>query len=174
LDPKKTILVFSHIHNSFDKKELLKQMPNPNIHDTSLLPSDIVKEPEILNFFMKEMDELLNKYEPGKIENKPDVMKQLVSIKEEREKMIAEHIKQQNEYQDKMNTLISPQSIQQQLNEQTVIIQQLLHEKNQLKEQVKYLENKIKQLIDIQIQKRKEEKRIELPTGNLPIIYINT
>ena len=27
----------------FDKKELLKQMPNPNVHDTPLLPKDLVK-----------------------------------------------------------------------------------------------------------------------------------
>jgi hypothetical protein len=158
LESKKTILVFSHIHNSFDKKQLLEQVPNPNIHDTPLLPSDIVKEPDILHFFMKDIDELLDNYEQGKLENKPDVMKQLESIKKEREKIIAEHIKQQNEYQHKMNqinTLINPQ---QQLNEQTTIIEQLLYENSKLKEQIQYLENKIKQLIDIHIQKKREEK----------------
>ena len=104
--------------------------------------------------------------DPGKLENKPDVIKQLMTIKEGRRKMIEEHIKQQNEYQNKMNTLIHPQIMQQQLNEQTIIIQQLIHENIKLKEQVQYLDNKIKQLINIQIQKKKEEKRIELLAGN--------
>ena len=44
LDPMKSILVFSHNHNSFDKKVLLNQMPNPSIKDTTLKPSDFVKE----------------------------------------------------------------------------------------------------------------------------------
>ena len=201
LDTRKSILVFSHIHNSFDKKELLKQMPNPNIHDTTVLPGDIVKEPDILKFFMEDIDKLLNNYKPGNPENKPDVIKQLATIKKEREKLIEEHIKKQNEYQNtmnKMNTLITPQNIQHQLNEQTNIIQQLMYENNKLKEQVEYLENKIKEFITNQIQKNKEQKnkeqqneeeknkeqqnkkeqnkdkkKIELPGGTLQIININ-
>jgi hypothetical protein len=77
LDPLKTILVFSHIHNSFDKKELLKQLPNPNIHETSIQPDELVKEPEILNFFMNDVNILLESYDPGRPEHKPDVLKQL-------------------------------------------------------------------------------------------------
>jgi glycosyltransferase involved in cell wall biosynthesis len=201
LDSRKSILVFSHIHNSFDKKELLQQMPNPNIHDTIVLPGDIVKEPDILKFFMEDIDKLLNNYKLGNPENKPDVIKQLATIKKEREKLIEEHIKKQNEYQNtmnKMNTLITPQNIQHQLNEQTNIIQQLMYENNKLKEQVEYLENKIKEFITNQIQKNKEQKNkeqqneeeknkehqnkkeqnkdkknIELPGGTLQIININ-
>jgi glycosyltransferase involved in cell wall biosynthesis len=158
LEAIKSILVFSHNHNSFDKKQLLEQQPNKNIHDTTILPNDIVKEPDILKFFMEDIDELLNNYEPGRPENKPDVIKQLETIKIEREKMIQEYIKQQNEYQNKMNMLTNPQVVQQQLNEQAFIIQNLINENNKLKEHLKYLENKIKQLIDIQIQKKKDEK----------------
>jgi len=162
LDSNKSILVFSHVHNSFDKKELLKQSYKQNIHDTLLLPSDIVKELDILKFFMEDIDELLNNYEPGNVKNKPDVIKQLSTIKKEREKMIEEHhIKQQN--------IMNPPIIERQLNEQAFVIQQLTHENNQLKEKVQYLENKIKQLINIQIiqiQQNKEEKRISFPSGN--------
>jgi len=42
LDPNKSILVFSHNHNSFDKKELLN-MPNTSIHETTLTPFDFIK-----------------------------------------------------------------------------------------------------------------------------------
>jgi glycosyltransferase involved in cell wall biosynthesis len=62
LNPNKSIIVFSHNHNSFDKKELLKQLPNPSIHETALKPSDLIKEPDILKFFMEDIDSLLENY----------------------------------------------------------------------------------------------------------------
>ena len=165
LESKKSILVFSHNHNSFDKKQLLDQMPNPHVHDTSVIPSDIVKEPEILKFFMEDIDELLNNYEPGRPENKPDVKKQLESLRSERKVMMAEQIRQQQEHQNtmnKINMLVNPQYAQQQINEQTMMIQHLINENNQLKEQVQYLESKIKQLISVQLERKKEEKKIEI------------
>lgn len=158
LESKKTILVFSHEHNSFDKKGLLNQGPSPFVKEVSTLPSDIVKEPEILHFFMEEVEKLLEEYELGKRENKPDVTKQLIEIKKTRENMVQEHIRQQTEYQ---NTLQKIQTLQNQKQNQNqnpsdlnVIIQELNSENAKLKEKVKYLEDKIKQIITEQIQKR--------------------
>jgi len=165
LDSTKSILVFSHNHNSFDKKELLKQLPNPTIHETELLPKDLVKEPVILKFFMEDIDELLENYHPGSPDNKPDVKKQLAELKIEREKKLQEMTKQQNEYQDTINKITmmtNPEIVQQKINEQAMIIQQLIFENKQLKVQVQYLSNKIKQLLTEQIEQRKEQKRIEL------------
>ena len=165
LESKKCILVFSHNHNSFDKKELLNQLPNPKVHETDLVPTDFVKEPEILNFFMKDIDELLNNYEPGKPDYKPDVTKQLTDIKVDRENKVKEYIKKQEEYNqtiNKINMMMNPQFTQQKMNEQSLVIQQLLFENNQLKEQVNYLNNKIKQLLNAQIEKLKGDK-ITLP-----------
>lgn len=166
LESKKSILVFSHNHNSFDKKELLKQMPNPNIHETPVVPSDIVKEPDILKFFMEDIDPLLENYEPGRPDNKPDVTKQLAELKVEREQKMQEYIKQQNDYQNtlnKINMIMSPQALQQQVNEQQKTIQYLTTENNELKEKVDYLNNKIKQLIMLQIEKKKEEQMTLTP-----------
>ena len=162
LESKKSILVFSHNHNSFDKKELLKQLPNPNVHETPLMPCDIVKEDDILKFFMEDIDDLLNNYEPGKPDYKPDVTKQLSEIKTDRENKIKEHIKKQTEYNEtmaKINMMMNPEASQKKINEQSMIIQELMFENSQLKEQVEYLNNKIKQLIAAQLQKLKEEKR---------------
>lgn len=162
LDSKKTILVFSHNHNSFDKKELLKQMPNPSAREVELMPKDFVNEPDIYKFFMEDIDPLLNNYEPGKPDFKPDVTKQLQEIKLKREQMVQEKIKQQNEYNDtmnKINTLINPQFAQEKINEQSLIIQQLLNENNQLKEQIKYLNEKMTQLIQTQMQIRKLDNK---------------
>jgi glycosyltransferase involved in cell wall biosynthesis len=159
LESKKTILVFSHSHNSFDKKELLNQGPNPSVNETKILPCDIVKEPEILKFFMEDIDKLLDNYEPGKPENKPDVTKQLMEIKATRENMLKNHMQKQMEYQNtmqKIQMLNTPETAQNRINDLSIIVQELNIENNQLKEKVKYLEDKIKQIIIEQIQKKTE------------------
>ena len=161
LDSIKTILVFSHNHNSFDKKELLKQMPNPNIHETPLVPKDLVKEPEILKFFMDDVNSLLDNYDLGKPDHKPDVKRQLAEMKIQRENQMQEMKKQQTDYQNTINKITmmkNPEIAQQNINEQGTIIQQLMFENNQLKQQLEYLNNKIKQLITAELEKRKEEK----------------
>ena len=157
LDPSKSILVFSHIHNSFDKKELLKQGPNPNMHDTALSPKDLIKEVNILKFFMEDIDILLEKYEPGKTENKPDVLKQLSEIKKQREEMMKEYmLKQQaeKEYQNKMNMMYNPEYSQKMIQMLDSENKQLKNDNEQLKIKVTYLENKINQIIKDKIQER--------------------
>ena len=163
LDPKKTILVFSHDHNSFDKRELLKQGESPYINEIPITPSELIKETEILEFFMEDIDKLLDTYEPGRIENKPDVVKQLAELKKIRENMIMNHIQKQRETQDtlqKIQNLNNPTASQDKINEFSIIIKELNVENKQLKEKVEYLENKIKQIIVEQIQQRKIEKII--------------
>jgi glycosyltransferase involved in cell wall biosynthesis len=174
LESIKSILVFSHNHNSFDKKELLKQMPNPNIHETPLVPKDLVLQPDILKFFMEDIDSLLDNYDLGKADNKPDVKRQLAEIKIERENQYQELMKKQNDFQQLVNKLTiinNPQAAQQQINEQSILIQQLMFENNKLKEQIEYLNNKIKQLIASLIEKRKNEQNIQLNTDG-PTINI--
>lgn len=157
LDPLKSILVFSHNHNSFDKKVLLNQMPNAFIKDTPLTPADFVKESSVLQFFMEDINQLLENYEPGSPQNKPDVTKQIAKIQETREKMVQDQIKQQNDYNNLMNKLtnINPQMAQDKIDSLTFMIQELSMENNQLKEKVKYLEDKMKLLIMEQIQFKK-------------------
>jgi len=152
LDSKKSILVFSHNHNSFDKKQLLDQGPNQFVNVSNVTPADMIKEPEILKFFMEDIDQLLDAYDPGKPEHKPDVSKQLQEMKEKRENMIKEQIQKQQEYQNSIHK-IQNQNI---ISEQSFIIQQLTLENNELQEKVKYLENKIKQLIQEKIQEKKQ------------------
>ena len=154
LDPLKSILVFSHNHNSFDKKVLLTQMPNPTIKDTPLKPSDFVKEPYVLQFFMEDINKLLDNYEPGLPENKPDVTKQIAQMQETREKMMQDQIKEQNDYNNLVNKLtnVNPQMAQDKIDNLTFIVQELTMENNQLNEKVKYLEDKLKTLIMDQIQ----------------------
>jgi hypothetical protein len=173
LDPKKSIVVFSHNHNSFDKKELLKQLPNPNIHETSIQPDELVKEPEILNFFMNDVNILLESYDPGRPEHKPDVLKQLQEIKDNREALMRENIQKQKEYNETINKImninpvmnlqITPENfkiLQNTVIEKINTIQQLTQENNYLKEKTIYLENKINELISEKIKEIKREKEM--------------
>jgi len=163
LDPLKTILVFSHDHNSFDKKNLLDN-PNQFMRVSDKTVDDFVKESDLKQFFMYDIDKLLTKYEPGKPENKPDVLKQLDEIKQQREDMIADHQKKQLEYQDtinKINQMYGQQGNQyyeNRLNQMSTIIQELTMENKLLTDKVKYLEDKIKQIIKEQIEKAKLNK----------------
>jgi hypothetical protein len=152
LDPMKTILVFSHTQNSFDKKELLNGLPNPTIKESPKLPGDFVKESDILTFFMEGIDKSLEKYDLGRPEHKPDVIKQLAEIKISREKMHQDHMKKQQEMEMMKQPII--QEAHKKLNEFALLNQELKKENNQLKEKMKYLEDKIKQLITDQIQER--------------------
>ena len=93
LDPLKTILVFSHEHNSFDKRTLLEN-PNPNYTKVSNKTVDMFikfpHEARIKKFFLEDIDDLLRTYAPGEPHMKPDVMKQIQDIKEKREKQAKE------------------------------------------------------------------------------------
>ena len=88
LDPLKVILVFSHEHNTFDKRKLL-DMPHPDYaKPCDLNVDDFIKEPKLKNFYMNEIDNLIKDYEPGLPEKKPDVLKQITDIEERRKKEI--------------------------------------------------------------------------------------
>jgi glycosyltransferase involved in cell wall biosynthesis len=99
LDPLKTSLVFSHEHNTFDKRKLLEN-PNPKVTKPSDKTVDtFIRKPteaNIKDFFMDKIDGLLKSYAPGLPIMKPDVLKQIKEIDEERAKMVANHANQAN------------------------------------------------------------------------------
>jgi glycosyltransferase involved in cell wall biosynthesis len=72
LDPRKTILVVSHDHNSFDKKKLLHET-NKYMKETDLTMKDFIKEP-VYQFFMHDIHESIKVYDKGRPEYKPDVV----------------------------------------------------------------------------------------------------
>ena len=86
LDPHKTILVFSHDHNTFDKRKLLEN-PHPDlVKETDKKVEEFIKDDEMRNFYMKEVDNILKDYEPGRPTMKPDVLTQIIDIEERRRK----------------------------------------------------------------------------------------
>jgi len=91
LDPLKTILVFSHEHNTFDKRKMLDNphpdylKDSPKTVDTFIRMKD---EAPIKDFFMNKIDKLLANYEPGEPKMKPDVLAQIKTIEAERAEML--------------------------------------------------------------------------------------
>ena len=159
LDPTKSILVFSHNHNSFDKKILLSDAPNPYVNVSNVSVDEIIKEENLKEFFMKDIDEMLESYEPGKPENKPDVLKQMNEMKKNREKREKEMKEEQQQQRNHMNLSNTASADTAKINEMSMLLNELLMENNHLKDKVKYLEEKITKLITEQIEERKKNTK---------------
>jgi hypothetical protein len=89
LDSLKTILVFSHDQNTFDKKRLLNQGSSVVFKESNKTVDMFIrteKEKPIYDFFMHDIDEILKNYKPGDPSMKPDVLKQIKEIDASREK----------------------------------------------------------------------------------------
>jgi glycosyltransferase involved in cell wall biosynthesis len=91
LDPLKVILVFSHEHNTFDKKTLLENKDEKYCKESTRTIDHFIKDKELKNFYHNEMHNVLKEYSPGEPCNKPDVLEQIKTLKEQRNKIIEEN-----------------------------------------------------------------------------------
>jgi len=90
LDSLKTILVFSHNHNTFDKKKLLVNSHPNFFKESTKTVADFIRKPteaNIMKFFLEDIDNLLDNYEPGDPKMKPDVLEQTKVIEDTRKKV---------------------------------------------------------------------------------------
>lgn len=98
LDPLKTILVFSHIQNTFDKRKLLDKEHGHFFKESPKTIEMFIKfeyETPIKNYFMKEIDVALETYTPGDPSMKPDVLEQMVVLEKKRDEMMKEALERQ-------------------------------------------------------------------------------
>ena len=154
LDPLKTILVFSHVHNSFDKKVLLEN-PNEYVKESSKKVTDFIKDDDaILRFFMNDIDKLLDSYKPGRPENKPDVVKQIDSLTKNRQQMEAQMQQMQAQMQMQMQQKLQ-QQVQEVRTQYETRIAQLTAENLTMKDKNEYLTKKMSDLIQKQIEQKK-------------------
>ena len=93
LEPKKTILVFSHRHNTFDKKKLLDQPDNKFQKVSDRTVDEFVKDADFRDFYMNRIERLLIDYKDGSPEMKPDVLDQIKVIDAERKRRTEEIMK---------------------------------------------------------------------------------
>lgn len=143
LDSLKTILIFSHNQNSFDKKTLLTQVNSPYIKESALKVSDIISDRLIYDFFMVGIDKILSEYSPGDIKNKPDVQLAQANITLDRE------IKFRIMVQEDNSKLLND------LRNTSTKIKQLEMDNKLLIDKNVYLNEKIKKIIREEIDKRR-------------------
>jgi glycosyltransferase involved in cell wall biosynthesis len=93
LDPLKTILVFSHDHNTFDKKKLLENKHPDYVKESNKTVDMFIKEADLKDFYMNRIEQLLVNYEPGRPMMKPDVILQTLEIEERRRKEAEKNMK---------------------------------------------------------------------------------
>ena len=148
LDPLKTILVFSHIHNTFDKKELLKQPENNFMKISNKTINEFIQNEEIKDFFINKIDNILSNYEPGKVDYKPEVLKQIQEIKENKNQMIQQQMIQHLQQMDSFN-----RNADKILNEHKQLIQILLKDNVEMKKRISKLEE-IEKEIEIEKSER--------------------
>ena len=150
LEPLKTILVFSHVHNSFDKKMLLDK-PSEYVKESNKKVTDFIRDDTILRFFMNDIDKLLDAYQPGRPENKPDVVKQIDTLTKNRQQMEIQLQQMQQQMQVQMQ-----QQLQQAKMQYESRIAQLTAENLTLKDKAEYLTKKMSDLIQKQIEQKKK------------------
>jgi len=148
LDPMKSILVFSHNHNTFDKRKLLEN-PNPQfLKESPKKVEDFIrgkeKEAHILKFFLNDVDSLLESYAPGKPEMKPEVLDQIKKMEEQR------RIEQMNDNANN-KIMINQNGVEKELNHQEIVnmmngqiqeIRRLMEENAFLRSKIAVLEKK--------------------------------
>ena len=129
LDSLKSILVFSHKHNSLNKEKLLE---NPEQTKTILSPysvNDFIKEPILKQFYMFDMNTLLENYKPGRPENKPKLLEQIKKMEDERAKRLEDHNKM---LQSQQKLLSFNNEYEKKLSDKNILISELLKKITQL------------------------------------------
>lgn len=151
LDPLKTILVFSHEHNTFDKRKLLE-----NPHTDFFKPSNKTvetfirqeKEGPIKQFFLNDIDEALRSYGPGVPSMKPDVLQQIKEIDTERKKMMEERAQTSSPFMvnepGKPPRCISNEEIVKIMNDHIQQIKLLTDKNNSLEQIISNLQQQLK------------------------------
>jgi len=149
LDIKKSILVISHDHNTYNKKDLLNNLNEKRGKESNMLVDDFIKEQELKQFYLNDVDELLKNYEPGKPENKPTAMKQIKEKQEQQNKAKKEitkitELKQQIASYSTNNVDIKAiqDKYEKQLAEKTVLINELLKKVKELTAELNTYKNK--------------------------------
>ena len=170
LDPLKTILVFSHIHNTFDKKTLLDK-PDPMVKVSDKTVDHFIRnidEKNIKDFFMNKIEKLLKDYDPGHPKWKPDVAVQMVELQKEREEMMKKMQEQHGVPQIMVNQpglpprALTPQEIVQLLQEHQNNGQKLVGENEHLK---MLFQKQVKEMIELK--KRIKELESKLSTATI-------
>jgi hypothetical protein len=140
LDTLKSIMVFSHKHNSLNKEKLLDNLEATKTIVSNYSVDDFIKDPLLKQFYMVDMNHLLTNYEPGKPEHKPKMLEQIKKMDEERKKRLEDHNKMimsqnrifqnqfqtQNQFQNQSQIEDIKKYYEKQISDKTYLINELL------------------------------------------------
>jgi glycosyltransferase involved in cell wall biosynthesis len=90
LDSLKSIIVFSHKHNSLNKERLLDNLELTRTVETDIRVDDYFIDDSLKQFYTSDMNRMLETYEPGKPEHKPELLKQMKLMEEDRNRRMQE------------------------------------------------------------------------------------
>lgn len=184
LDPMKSILVFSHDHNTFDKRKMFDQQQDPKyFKESGKVVNNFIRrknEKTIKKFFLEEIDNMLKYYEPGRPNMKPDVLKQIKEIEAKRDAMKQEMLEKQKE--NGPIILNRPEGRVQLSNKQVVeIIKQQQGELEKMKQEraemdrlSDLMKHKLVELHNKAVTLRKEKETIEGEKNELEQKLLNT
>jgi glycosyltransferase involved in cell wall biosynthesis len=103
LNTLKTILVFSHKHNSLNKDKMLE---NPHVTLAKQSPYNIfhfMNNSELIKFYMNDVNKLLEHYDPGNPKYKPQILEEIKKV-EEKQKINVLVSKKMSEFANKYKT----------------------------------------------------------------------
>ena len=171
LDPMKTILVFSHEHNTFDKRKMFEQNQDPRFFkESGKVVNNFIRqkrEKPIKQFFMEDIDDLLNQYDFGKPEMKPDVLKQIKEIEANRAQQIEELKKKQMEngpiilQKDGQDIQLNNVQVVEIIKTQQTQIKDFIQNKDQMERFTKLLQEKVGELMTTIKDIRKENNELK-------------
>ena len=181
LDPLKTILVFSHIQNTFDKKKLLEN-PSPLFIESSKTVDMFIRKPfeqSIKDYFMRDIDQSLENYLPGNPVMKPDVLVQMKEIDEKRQKMMEEARNRQQGAPQVMvrNPNGGPDRA---LNQKEIVqlLQQIQEQCKQKDERISSMEETLRkvreELVILKVEKAKQERDASKKTVSFESVKVET
>jgi glycosyltransferase involved in cell wall biosynthesis len=177
LDPLKTILVFSHEHNTFDKRKMFEQNQDPRFFkESGKVVNNFIRqkrEKPIKQFFMEDIDGLLNQYDFGKPEMKPDVLEQIKEIEANRAKQIEEIKKKQMEngpivlQKDGQDIQLNNVQVVEIIKTQQTQIKEFIQNKEQMERFTKLLQEKVGELMTTIKDMRKENNELKARVSSL-------
>ena len=149
LDTLKSIMVFSHKHNSLNKEKMLENMESTKTKLSRYKVDDFIKDPVLKQFYMVDMNDLLTNYEPGKPEHKPKLLEQIKKMEEERNRRLEDHNKMLMAQSRIFSNHSQPQQGQQQIDELRKHYEKQMAEKvyliNELLKKIKDLNTELSQ-----------------------------
>lgn len=171
LDPMKTILVFSHDHNTFDKRKMFEQQQDPKFFkESGKVVNNFIRrknEKPIKKFFLDDIDNMLKYYEPGRPEMKPDVLEQIKEIEAKREAMKQDMLEKQKENgpiilnRPEGPVQLSNKQVVEIIKQQQGEIEKMKQEKAEMDRLAELMKHKLVELHNRTVSLRKEKEAIE-------------